>query len=203
MERAGLEVSAMSIWNQEHNVLFIHVPKTAGTSMERQPFLGGGGHQTIRDYSDVDDVFKFAFVRNPWDRYVSAWFCQHGVDFSDRSGFNQYIRDECSGDTYPEKSVHAPHSLPQWHFLLDDAGEIGVDFVGRFEMLKRDWEYVCARLSVSAQLRHERRRAHWPYREYYVPDTWEIIGRLYQRDVELFGYEEVDRLTFEPLALTL
>ena len=48
----------MSIYNREHSVVFIHVPKTAGTSMERNYFLGSGGHKTIRDFDQKDIHFN-------------------------------------------------------------------------------------------------------------------------------------------------
>ena len=40
----------MSVYNKKHNVIFIHVPRTAGTSMEQREFLGGGGHYNIHHY---------------------------------------------------------------------------------------------------------------------------------------------------------
>jgi hypothetical protein len=160
--------------------------------------LGGGGHETIREYQNANGAFKFAFVRNPWDRIVSAFFCHPQNtsakflnDFSmDRDGFNKYI-DFCSRKfpgEYPEYSVHKSHFLPMWHFLLDANNEIGVDFIGRFENLQEDWERVCKRLGVSAELPHIRRVDHKPYEHYYTPETWDIVGQIYQRDIELFDY---------------
>ena len=74
----------MSICNLENNVIFIHVPKTGGTSMEHNSFIGGGGHRDIRFYKRIflltfsglpawEDIFKFGFVRNPYDRLASAY----------------------------------------------------------------------------------------------------------------------------------
>jgi hypothetical protein len=181
-------VFAMSILNRKHNVLFIHVPRTAGTSMGYAKFLGGGGHETIRDFYNVDDVFKFSFVRNPWDRFISALLCQEHYLGIDRDGVSRFIMEQCAEGEYPRDGVYRMHFLPQHHFLLDHNDNLGVDFLGRFELLKTDWETVCAILGVSHELPHHRKTERSSYQYYYTPETWDIIGELYQQDVELFGY---------------
>ena len=188
----------MSVYDEELNALFIHVPRTGGTSMEYALFPDTGGHETIRHWEKVNDVFKFAFVRNPWDRFVSAFFC-HPKNTSakfldgfsmDRDGFNQYIEfcsREFSGE-YPVYSVHKMHFAPMWFFLLADNNKIGVDFVGRFESLQDDWNYVCDTLGVSIELAHERKFDHPRYDRCYTAENWNYVGQLYEKDIQLFGY---------------
>lgn len=180
----------MSIFNPTSNVLFIHVPKTAGTSMEYRLFIGGGGHLTIRDFNDVGDAFKFSFVRNPWDRFVSAYFCQNHVEKS-KAGFNQFVQGAVlAPEQYPNVGINRTHFLPQWHFLLDNDDEIGVDFIGKYESLQEDWSYVCNRVGVTDELCHERKVDHAYYEYYYTPDSWEAIGKMYERDIDLFRYND-------------
>ena len=59
----------------ETRSMFVHIPKTAGISVGLSLYGGkSGDHRTIRDYklcfskAEFDSFFKFAFVRNPWDR---------------------------------------------------------------------------------------------------------------------------------------
>lgn len=179
----------MSIYNPKHNALFIHVPKTAGTSMERAPFLGGGGHETIRDYPNVpESAFRFSFVRNPWDRLVSGFACQHAYEGAGPDRFREFVYSHCSDGEYPTEGVYTNHFLPQWHFLLDNHDNIGVDYIGRFESLDSDWRHVCDILNVKYELPHYRKGERGYYKDYYTADTWDIVGKLYQRDVDLFGY---------------
>jgi hypothetical protein len=171
--------------------------------MEQALFPETGGHETIRELSGFDNAFKFSFVRNPWDRFVSAFFC-HPKNTSakfldgfsmDTDGFNEYIKF-CASDYpgwFPMRSVYATHFLPMYHFLLNDGGEIGVDFVGRFETLQKDWEHVCNILGVSEALPHQRksekRSLSLPYQQYYTPESWDYVGELYWQDLLLFGYK--------------
>lgn len=194
----------MSIYRPDHNVLFIHIPKTAGTSMERKEFLGGGGHcpvwllETVIPH--IDQVFKFAFVRNPYARFLSAFF-QYPPEIlyhneKDIEIFTMFVRKvgEMKLEpirTYP-KLVNWPlhhHFLPQWFFIVNHSERIAVDFVGRCENLKADWKKVCDKIGVSDEIGWLRKTGHNPYEYYYAPETKAIIRKKYKRDFELFNYQ--------------
>ena len=64
----------MTGYNEQYDVLFIHVPKTAGSSMEKAEFVSGAGHRpywAIEEQTRKQAGFSFGFVRNPYDRFVS------------------------------------------------------------------------------------------------------------------------------------
>lgn len=73
------------IVDQDKRYLFLHVPKTAGTSMQKVMVAAGATKiykhcwaYKAKDEIDAeiktfDDLFKFAFVRNPFDR-VASWY---------------------------------------------------------------------------------------------------------------------------------
>ena len=185
----------MSFYNPALDALFIHVPKTAGTSIKRTGLFLGGKHETIRDFDVPENTFKFAFVRDPWDRFVSALFFQKDYQGKGQKDFDQFIQEECvpcleSGKT-PRQSAYISAFDPMYHFLLDKEGMIGVDYVGYYENLRHHWEVICAILNVHAPLPHYRKYEHDYYKRYYTPESWDIVGKIYKKDVDLFNYGSV------------
>ncbi len=187
--------------------LFIHVPKTAGTSVQRSLFgREVVGHQTFRQYElalprrQLTSLFKFAFVRNPWDRLVSAWaFLRDG-------GYNHWDREwaEKNLAQFPDfesfvlqwisrKTVENGygHFRPQAYYLRNGRGRIDLDFLGRFENLARDFQRVAQLLGSSATLgshNRSRRRQSSTYRDYYTPRSSAVVAAAYRDDIETFGY---------------
>jgi hypothetical protein len=132
-----------------------------------------------------DSLFKFAFVRNPWDRLVSRYahllrstdHPRHGL-VSRMTDFSEYLHWE----------IHRG-KMHQWRFTADADGRTIVDFIGRYERLKEDFGIICARLNIQADLPHANISAHRDYRTYYTPETRDLVAKHFQRDIELFGYE--------------
>lgn len=58
-------------------LLFIHIPKNAGTSITKSLEMENQGHVAAlhykRNLEDFDEFFKFTVIRNPWDRVVSCY----------------------------------------------------------------------------------------------------------------------------------
>jgi hypothetical protein len=182
----------MSVIDFENKVIFVHIPKTAGSSMEKA--LGGTGdkrgHLTITEIADffnqhtlgvnTDDFFKFAFVRNPLDRLVSVYATVGSP--GDMSGFNDWIKEH--EDATPFRT--------QKSFLYDEAGNLKVDFVGKFENLEADWKTVCERTGKNMELPFIETTSiplEKPYSQYYTPETEAIVREWLKEDFELFNYE--------------
>jgi hypothetical protein len=118
--------------------------------MEETRILGGGGHERIVDFPNFGNgVFKFSFVRNPWDRFLSAWYTQEISVGNGKKEFTEFVIDQCSYGLTPWRNVHRIHFMPACYFILDEHDKIGVD----------------------------------------TSETWDIVGKLYQRDIAVFGYE--------------
>lgn len=180
----------MSSLNHQHRHWFVHVPKTAGTSMEWMPFVGGNGHMTARQLVRRAplDYFGWGFVRNPFDRLVACYHAaqQHNAPnryFSAEMSFAEWVLE------LPRSAARFIHPRPMVDFLCWSDGSVAVDFVGRYEHLASDWRVVCRMLGVEhRRLPHMNTSVHRDWREYYTPDLAEHVARLYARDFELFQY---------------
>ncbi len=132
-----------------------------------------------------DEMFKFAFVRNPWDLLVSSYHYVRTTPAHHRhrevialDGFETYLRYEAQARRYR-----------QAHQLCDERGRLLMDFVGRFERLQQDFAAVCERLGLALSLPHVNATPRRPYTEYYDDRAQSLVAEHWARDIELFGYE--------------
>lgn len=139
-----------------------------------------------------DALFKFVFVRNPWDLQVSSFHhikrerpqFMNGID-----DFNEFMRWKFD----PERpyQYHIDTSLSwQSDYLVDLHGKNLVDFIGRYESLEADFDTVCKKLGIAAFLPHKRKAKDRSkdYRSYYADDTAELVAKHFSRDIEMLGY---------------
>ncbi|GHF23379.1 hypothetical protein GCM10017044_17370 [Kordiimonas sediminis] len=132
--------------------------------------------------------YKFAFVRNPWDKAISQYAYMKG-----RKDLRAFIGMEADADlkTYLNLTMKKTHV--QWdhqhRFVLDDNGEQLVDFLGRFETIGQDVDTVLERLGMLGQkLPHTNKSKRGPYRDYYDDESREMIADHYKTDIDTFGY---------------
>lgn len=184
----------MSNINQALNHVFIHVPKTGGTSMERQPWVGGNGHANILGLRDQftgsqeqwDSMFKWGFVRDPVARFCSTHraFLQHGNETGIPESIDEWVK-------YFEKPSHLwtwAHTIPQYNFLYYPDGKRGVDYIGQVEHIQSDWEFVCRKVGqepIKLESLNQTTLEGWAAPS---EDTIRRIKWLYSMDYILLGY---------------
>ena len=67
--------------------------------------------------------------------------------------------------------------------------KIIVDFIGKFENLEHDVNYVKGKLGIKKDFPHDNKTHHKHYREYYDEDSKQMVFDKCQRDIEYFGYK--------------
>lgn len=151
----------------------------------------GHGHISLaqlRPYVKAEEFnafFKFAFVRNPFDRFVSY------ASFITREA-GHFDRDPKRVMRHFVANPPMEHILfrPQHEFITDERGELLTDYVGRVELMQQSYDEVCARIGIpTAPLEQVNSSRRGSYRDYYDEALIEGVAKLYARDLELFGYE--------------
>lgn len=153
------------------------------------------------------DYYKFGFVRNPWERLFSCYKSKIKAD----PNYNQdeyekgisrvlvrynLFRAGMSFEEFVKTISQIPdrdsdfHFKSQYLFFTNNKGEEVVNFIGRYESLKEDWEKVCAASNLpTIELPHLNKVTSKHYSEYYTPETIDIVSARYAEDINKFGYK--------------
>jgi len=210
----------------DKNIIFIHVPKTGGGTIEhmiledhfkykkdldlkeeRKKLFSLNKqwtqHHTItetissRKIYNPQEFFKFAFVRNPWDRIVSEYLymknntgcaCRGNIRKIPKS-FEEYVLGNF-------KCSWRNHISEQYKFIYNSRDELMVDFLGRFENYENDLSSLLKKLGIQNrknipcvnQTRSLKQKIIKPYWMYYNKETKKIIEQKFEKDIKLFGY---------------
>ncbi len=195
--------------NHKHKFLFIHIPKTAGRSIEKyfhsvgiyaddeagkyKDVTGSQYDETLiephllpQDYLDIYgesilSYFWFCFVRNPFERAVSEYFYSLDKKLIN-SSFEQFLeKKEIKNYTYKN------HELKQLDFILNEKKIF--DFIGRFENFKPDFNLLLKKLDLPYKdCPHINQSNHVNYRNYYNEKTRNFISVYYKEDLSYFNY---------------
>ncbi len=141
-----------------------------------------------------DSMFKFAFVRNPWDLQVSSFYHvkrerPHLVEHI--KSFEDFLKFKLE-DNRPYHYILDASKEPQWYSLTDMKGNLLVDYIGRYERLSEDFEKILNKIGVKkVKLPHKRRAKDRDrdYRKYYTDRGAELVEKYFKIDIEKFGYK--------------
>ncbi len=186
----------------EKQSIFVHITKSAGTSVALSLFGKLPYHYRAWEYRVIfgrrrfNQYFKFAFVRNPWDRLYSAysylkgggwndddraWSQQHLADIDD---FEQFVLEWLT----PERLYAHIHFWPQSDFICDKHGKPLIDYLGYFEEIQDDFQVIAQKLGSDATLAHTNKSKRAGYQQVYSEAAKQKVAQLYQADITHFGY---------------
>jgi len=216
--------------------LFLHIPRTGGTSIasilpagrstnaEINKLISDGfknnhgvslHHAILNDYPvSTNELFKFTFVRNPWDRVVSIFehqvkscstaFALHNLTTGESEGTYTNLEKQFSAFIMKVKNAWEVdtintsldgHLTPQILYTHDNQKNKIVDYIGHFETLEQDIKNLndlCGWDLKSTHIPHLNNSLKKNYRDYYNQGNGvakEIIHQLYREEIELYGYQ--------------
>lgn len=184
--------------------IFIHITKTAGTSVATSlygmlPYHYTGVHyRVIFGKEKFNSYYKFAFVRNPWSRLYSAYtyLKAGGWDEKDEKWASDHLANIDSFEDFAcnwldENTIKLHiHFKPQHEFLLDHRGKLLINDLGYFESIQDDYRKFSAKVEGSKTLGHKNptNRSRQSYQQAYSEKSKARVAELYKTDIELFGY---------------
>ncbi len=214
--------------NDHKRLVYISIPKVACTSLKIALFSRElenrdnkneymGIHRLATEYchhqlpAGCRKYFKFAFVRNPFDRLVSCYAdkartaVQHNGKYYFSSKYNHVLIRKLYGNSFSQdmafedfiRLVHRiPDCLSDAHFksqysVLYRKGKPVTDFVGHFENLASDWDKIAQRFDLPPlQQKNIADRSYW--KDYYSSSgTVKLVADRYKNDIDHFGYNDI------------
>jgi hypothetical protein len=188
--------------DDKYKCLFIHIPKTAGISISKALFGTIVGHRQAwllasADKKKFNEYFKFAFVRNPYERIFSAFLFlkQSGRNQIDKqwsekfisrySTFSEFILSLKNDKGQISNILQWQHFTPQIYYVCDWRNRILVDYLGHFDTIENDFKYIKKRLGIDCELGYENKSDRENFQAYYTKESKRIVKQIYKKDFEL------------------
>jgi|19_taG_2_1085344.scaffolds.fasta_scaffold84586_2 hypothetical protein len=204
----------------ERKIIFVHIPKNAGTSIRRYFGNLSTYHETIYDFKDTfpdkyNSYRKFAVVRNPYDRMVSWYFYlqrqakewirlidpENGMNLAeslDKEKFNEIFTDSfIKWVVNPFKYSDTKRQLPE-----------SANFDLRLTKMQHEWVDDTVTILKYENLNEEineffeeeinlpviNKSTHMKYLNYYNKHSLDIVYERYKEDFEKFNYKRIEKL---------
>lgn len=139
----------------------------------------------------TERYYRFAFVRNPWDRMAS--FYHYLVEkrpikeIDSTVSFKDFLIKSQQNICWIDKL----HSMKQQvdYFTLED-GQMKLDFLGNFEFLQEDIKVVEKQLQIMLDLPflNASSNIEKDYRDEYDDEMIDIVSSRFADDIAFFGY---------------
>lgn len=189
---------------RDAGIVFIHVPRTAGLSITREVY-----HSTVWCHftltqllkhadKDILELPRFANVRNPWDRTVSAYhFAKRGqipdgaqmrnperYRRKDFETFDRFVREYLG-----RRMLRKPDGVfrPQTYYLGREESN-SIDYIGDFDRMSETEHWLSNTLRRPIGIPKSNSTDHLDYRTYYSDETRDVVAKAYRSDIERFGF---------------
>ena len=200
------------IVNHKRRFVFVCVPKTGSTTLSKyfkrtgefdkpknHPWLTEKYHypiSKIQQEENVENYYKFAYHRNPFDRLVSSW-----IDFTQAKGhqlwsekltkqfksWEDFVKN--FADTEWANEIHFQPTTYYTHVN----GIQAVDHVARYENFTNETQNIFTHIGIDYRkenFNHRFRKTNRQkdYRKYYKDDaTIETVSKHFKSDLDTFG----------------
>ena len=201
------------VWSNEHKIIFVHIPKTGGTSIEKALKLtsrenGYGVNKEKKavqhyDYNEYryslgaekfDKYYKFTISRNPYEKVISEFFwlkfkAKLNEDNFQKKTFDEYL-DYCKhivNNKLYKLSIFHDHFKPQHEFIYNNKDKLMINKILRFENFKYIKKFIL--LKFKKNLQHDNNN-NKKEKIILTDEQKEKIYQIYHKDFILLKYDK-------------
>jgi hypothetical protein len=201
------------VWDFKRKIIFLHIPKTGGTSVEKALNLlskeygyGINNNKKAMQHYDwhqykkhlgekiFNKYYKFTISRNPYDKVTSDYFWLKNIakveydNFQNKS-FDEYL-DYCEHivkNRLYNLTIYHDHFKPQHRFIYDNNNKLMIDRILRFENFKYVSKFVNTRYNTNLKHLNENKSK----KKIILNDIQKNkIYDIYKNDFILLKYEK-------------
>ena len=207
VEYEGKVVGEMEAYNEVGDVVGhvgqgIYDWNTNFLAQDSQPYSLNYGKEKFKEY------FKFTFVRNPWDRFISLWIkFKEEVKLQEQFNglFDLHIDTDFKGPEEVLRYLLLAHRKgllmprwfkPQYEYVHDQNLRVLTNYIGQYEKFQFCFDFLCDRIDVPHKTlpwgeekhrRHNKEKKH--YIDYYDPVMINAVAEIYHDDIRTWNYE--------------
>jgi len=138
------------------------------------------------DQNKWNTYYKFCFIRNPYDKLISAWYHINRYNIPFKNYFN--LSNTCNDVEY----IH--FFLPQSRNIIDSKNILKVNFIGKFENLEEDFQKVLKTIGIKNIIHDSNKklnkRDHKPFYEYYDQQSLDKANIILKEDFYYLGFKK-------------
>lgn len=182
-----------------HKIIFVHIPRTSGTSIESFMENNMSRYKGIEKHSNASQLyqsigkkkwnsyFKFSITRNPYDMVISLYKASafRNIGYISGKSLKYFL------------SHYEPWYWEHGTTCCDYLNRNDLDHIGEFSNRDKTIQILQEKtgLSIEKSLRlrsvqfSSKASENKHYSEYYDDETRDIVAKKYAKDIERFGYK--------------
>lgn len=206
-----------------HNFLFVHVPKTGGSSIRHAltPYSVPKNEGVFRRFSSnlplpenpqkvrlrTHDTAAWARLKLGAETFEKLHsFAVVRNPYTRAISYFEYLRQNqkhpqnraVQNMSFEKYLLWGGQKAMQSRHLCDGKGHLLIDRILRFENMAEEFQSVCNDIGVSVDLPRINTSSKMPLTKYLTPRACELIEQIYAQDFDLFDYP----MTIDPLLKT-
>lgn len=137
-----------------------------------------------------DKYYKFCFIRNPYDRIVSAWNHINRFNIPFQNYLN--LKNKCNDVEF----IHM--FMPQYRSMINEKAKNYINYIGFFENLNDDFDIILKNIGIKDIVHNKENklnvRKHKPFYEYYNQEVLDKVNYLMDEDFKYLNYEKINNI---------